>query len=70
MEPVRKTTLQSIVREFPVVPWNDDELEELVAPRYGVITGFSALLSEIDALVSMDLGTIGPAPLRPRPSRR
>jgi hypothetical protein len=66
MNPVSKTTLQRIVEEFPAVPWSDDALEELVAPQHGVITGFSALLSDIEALVSIDLGEIGPASSTPR----
>lgn len=70
MEPVSKATLRRIVEQFPAVPWDDAELDELVAPQYGVITGFGVLFADIEMLMSIDLGATAPAPLRPRPMRR
>ena len=70
MEPVSKATLHRIIEQFPTVAWSDEDLDELVAPKYGVITGFSTLIEEIATLMSIDLGAVGPAALRPRLTRR
>ena len=41
------------------------ELDELAAPRFGIITGFQSLLTELEALRRLDLGETPPAgPLR------
>ncbi|WP_234999592.1 hypothetical protein [Roseovarius albus] len=41
--------------------WTDDELDELVDPKLGIITGFQDLLDELETLRQIDLGTIPPA---------
>jgi hypothetical protein len=61
MKPPSKETLRRITEEFPTLPWADREIEELVAPRFGIITGFAELLDEIEALGRRDLGAAGPA---------
>jgi hypothetical protein len=53
---LRKDTLKRIMEEFPTVSWGAGELDELVAPSFGVITGFQQLLSNIEALEAVDLG--------------
>ncbi len=61
MKAVSKETLKRVNEEFPTLSWADEELEELVAPRYGLITGFQELLQEIEKLRTLDLGETGPA---------
>ena len=61
MDPVSKETLERMMKEFPSQEWSQAELEELVAPRYGIITGFQAVLEDIRFLQEFDLEDIGPA---------
>ncbi len=58
MQPVSRGTLKRIMQEFPTVAWSDGELDELVSPSFGVITGFQQLLDNIDALMRIDLGDL------------
>lgn len=65
MKPVTKETLEAIVEQLASHPWRAPELAELVAPRFGIITGFQGLLEELEALRRVDLGEMPPAgPLR------
>jgi hypothetical protein len=65
MTPVTRDTLKRIMQEFPTVAWHDRELDELVSPTFGVITGFQQLLDNIDALMRTDLADLPMAgPLR------
>lgn len=57
MKPVSKDTLKRIREEFPTQPWDDAELEQLVGPEFGVITGFRDLLGELEEIRKVDLGT-------------
>ena len=59
--PLTKTTLQKIIAEFPTHEWSDRELEELVAPKYGIITGFQKLNADTRELLKTDLKDIEPA---------
>jgi hypothetical protein len=61
MKPPSKETLDRITREFPTLPWDDREIAELVAPQFGIITGFAEMLGEIEDLSRRDLGAVGPA---------
>lgn len=54
-------TLQQIVAEFPTYDWSEFELNELVFPKFGVITGFAEILSDIQRLAQQDLCDIEPA---------
>ena len=57
--------LARMVEQLAAHPWSEAELDELVAPRFGIITGFQGLLTELEALRRLDLGEIPPAgPLR------
>ena len=70
MKPLTRETLAGMVEELATHPWSEAELDELVAPRFGIITGFQGLLTELEALRAMDLGETPPAgPLRPAKPR-
>lgn len=65
MKPVTKDTLAGMVDELAAHLWTEAELDELVAPRFGIITGFQGLLTELEALRQLNLGETPPAgPLR------
>jgi hypothetical protein len=55
MRSVRRETLRRMLQEFPTVSWGENELNELVAPSLGVITGFQQLLRNVEALARTDL---------------
>ena len=59
--PLTKATLQNILAEFPTHDWSVQELEELVSPKYGVITGFQEIIDDIRQLADTDLKNIEPA---------
>jgi len=54
-------TLQLIKAEFPIHDWSEEELNELVSQKYGVITGFNEILNDIQELAEQDLDDIEPA---------
>jgi len=58
MQPVSRDTLKRIMHQFPTVAWSDGELDELVSPSFGVITGFQQLLDNIETLMRTDLGDL------------
>jgi len=65
MQRLTRDTLKRIMQEFPTVGWRESELDELVSPTFGVITGFQQLLDNIDALMRADLADLPMAgPLR------
>lgn len=61
MEKLQKETLVGICQQMAAHPWEDAELQELVDPQLGVITGLQELLDELEALRQVDLGTLPPA---------
>ena len=61
MKKLRKQTLMRMRDELGGYAWQDEELEELVDPRLGIITGFQSLLEELEALRHIDLEAIPPA---------
>jgi hypothetical protein len=61
MKRVTKETLERMTDEFPTYDWTGEELEELVAPQYGMISGFQDMLKDIRLLQEEDLEDIGPA---------
>ncbi len=61
MKRVSKETMLRITEEFPTVRWSERDLEELVAPKYGLITGFHRFLEEVEAIANVDLGESGVA---------
>ena len=54
-------TLQLIKAEFPIHDWSEEELNDLVSQKYGVITGFTEILDDIRELTGQDLDDIEPA---------
>jgi hypothetical protein len=54
-------TLQLIKAEFPIHDWSEEELNELVSQKYGVIRGFEEILKDIRDLAEQDLDDIAPA---------
>lgn len=61
MDELDRETLERLMRQFPSLPWSDAQLDELVAPKHGIISGFSDLLRSQAALREIDLGELGPA---------
>lgn len=61
MKPLQKQTLEGICNEMASHDWSDAELDELIDPKMGIITGFQDLLQELDVLRRVDLGTTPPA---------
>ena len=59
--PLTKTTLQKILAEFPTYDWSDQELNELVSPKHGVITGFQEIIENVRKLTEIDLKEVEPA---------
>lgn len=59
MRRVTRDSLRRMAEELPSVPWPDAELDGLVAPQFGVITGFPEFLTEVEALCRLDLGATG-----------
>jgi hypothetical protein len=41
--------------------WSEEEINELVEPQLGMITGLQDLLNELEQLRRIDLGTTPPA---------
>ena len=69
MKPVDKPTLARVADTLAAHDWDETQLDELVAPRRGVITGFQDLLDDLERLRRVDLGATPPAgPVaRPKP---
>ena len=58
MDRLTKSTLTQLCRQLSAHPWSDRELEELVAPKLGIITGFQDLLDDLERLREIDLEDI------------
>jgi hypothetical protein len=61
MKPLQKSTLSQLCEQLAAHPWHEAELEELVAPKFGIITGFRDLLDGLEKLRRTDLGSLPPA---------
>lgn len=61
MKAPTKELLEQMQAVFPTLGWSADELDDLVTPSFGLITGFPELLAEIEKLVERDLGELPPA---------
>jgi len=61
MEKLRKDIVTGIVKQFAAYPWQDEEVNELVDPRLGIITGFQELLTKLEVIRNIDLGSQPPA---------
>ncbi|MCP4186427.1 MAG: hypothetical protein GY763_02375 [Gammaproteobacteria bacterium] len=61
MKKLQIETLTGIRDQFASYAWDDDELNELVDPKLGIITGFQDLLDQLEILRQVDLGDTPPA---------
>lgn len=61
MQKLQKETLTGICTQMASHTWSDAEINELVDPKLGIITGFQDLLNELEQLRKIDLGTTPPA---------
>lgn len=61
MQKLQKDTLTSICSQMASHSWSEAEINELVDPKLGIITGYQDLLNELEQLRKIDLGTIPPA---------
>ncbi|MER8438842.1 hypothetical protein NKH36_30225 [Mesorhizobium sp. M1312] len=61
MQKLTKATLTGICAQMASHSWSEEEINELVDPQLGIITGFQDLLNELEQLRKIDLGTTPPA---------
>ena len=61
MQKLNKKTLLGIRDQLGSYAWDDIEIEELVDPKLGIITGFQELLDQLECLRRIDLGSTPPA---------
>jgi hypothetical protein len=71
--PLQRTTLEQLCDQLAAHPWPNAELDELVDPKLGIITGFQELLNELEGHCHInrsdsELGRLG-AEVRPPRSR-
>jgi hypothetical protein len=57
---LQKATLLQMRDQLASFDWTDEELDELVEPRLGIITAFQRLLDDLEKLRAIDLGTVPP----------
>jgi len=68
MTRLQKATLDPLRDQLASHRWRDAELDELAAPKLGIITGFQDLLDDLEDLRRKDLGFT--APVSGPPQRR
>lgn len=61
MQKLTKSTLTGICTQMASHSWSEEEINELVEPQLGMITGLQDLLNELEQLRRIDLGTTPPA---------
>lgn len=61
MKPLQKPTLTGICDQMASHDWTEAELDELVDPKLGIITGFQEVLEDLEVLRLVDLGATPPA---------
>ncbi|MCG6889945.1 MAG: hypothetical protein LJE92_10185 [Gammaproteobacteria bacterium] len=61
MQKLDKKTLLGIRDQLGSYAWDDTEIDELVDPKLGIITGFQELLEQLEYLRRIDLGSTPPA---------
>jgi hypothetical protein len=61
MQKIKEATLTGICMQMASHRWSEAEINELIDPQLGIITGFQDLLNELEQLRRIDLGTIPPA---------
>lgn len=53
-------TLKAINSEFFEDRWDEKDLEQLVAPTFGVVSSFEKVIGDLRHIVGKDLGQVGP----------
>ncbi|RWI85990.1 hypothetical protein [Mesorhizobium sp.] len=53
-------TLQAMNAEFFGNRWDEKDLQQLVAPTFGVVSSFEKVISDLQHIVSKDLGHVSP----------
>ncbi len=61
MQELDRKTLLGIRDQLGSYAWDDAEIDELVDPKLGIITGFEELLEQLEDLRKFDLGSTPPA---------
>ena len=61
MQKLDRQTLLGMRDQLGGYTWDDAEIDELVDPRLGIITGFQELLEQLEVLRQIDLGALPPA---------
>lgn len=61
MKKLDKQTLLGIRDQLGSYAWDDAEIDELVDPKLGIITGFQDLLEQLETLRRTDLDALPPA---------
>lgn len=61
MQKLDRQTLLGIRDQLGCYPFDDSEIDELVDPRLGIITGFQELLDQLEQLRQVDLEATPPA---------
>ena len=61
MEKLNKDIVTGMVMQFAAYPWKGEEINELVDPKLGIITGFQELVDELEVIRNIDLGNQPPA---------
>jgi len=61
MQKLDKKTLLGIRDQLGSYAWKDAEIDELVDPQLGIITGFQELLEQLEQLRKVDLEATPPA---------
>ncbi|KUM27006.1 hypothetical protein AU467_18780 [Mesorhizobium loti] len=53
-------TLKAMNDEFFGGRWDDEDLEQLVTPTYGVVSSFEKVLTDLQTILGKNLGHVGP----------
>lgn len=61
MQKLERQTLLGMRDQLGGYAWDDAEIDELVDPKLGIITGFQELLEQLEQLRKLDLGATPPA---------
>ncbi|MGF6931019.1 hypothetical protein OKW41_000158 [Paraburkholderia sp. UCT70] len=60
VDPVTLKTLIAVNREFFGGRWSEKDLEELVNPRFGVVSDLSSLVERLSAIREKNLADLAP----------
>ena len=61
MQKLDRQTLLGMRDQLGGYAWDDGEIDELVDPKLGIITGFQDLLEQLEQLRKLDLDATPPA---------